>query len=277
MTANPEQCAVGYTFYAAPSFGSSFWDTATSGFSYGSTIDSPTSGITKAFAYRYIPNIANLHIEMSYDFREFSGTSISNVITYNGIGVCPRSANTATAPSGLSNYDSPRGAWALATFACFFPDHNAYIGYNNNAFYNASCLLDRNTTYLGNSITIDVGPDLGGNTYAATVRLQIPMAGIDETRIIDDPLHLIDNASGGTDGYIALSGPVANTSDGVFRVTSLYIVGTGLPSVCVGVEPSKSSILPESTGNISHARILKQHRGAAEAEAFHNLIKERTA
>lgn len=41
--------------------------------------------------------------------------------------------------------------------------------------------------------------------------------------------------------------------------------------------PTVSSLLPDSTGKLSHARILRGFRSPSQAQAFHNLMKEMTA
>jgi precorrin-6B methylase 1 len=58
-------------------------------------------------------------------------------------------------------------------------------------------------------------------------------------------------------------------------------VGTGTPSIpsVVGAGAGLcrvrySFLMPEATGRISHARILAGYRSPAQAELFHNLIKE---
>ncbi len=41
------------------------------------------------------------------------------------------------------------------------------------------------------------------------------------------------------------------------------------------VVPTKSSVLPDSTGKISHLRIFRRDVTEGEARLFHNLIKAR--
>lgn len=64
---------------------------------------------------------------------------------------------------------------------------------------------------------------------------------------------------------------------GEARVANFYVVGKNLPSTCSGEQPIEGNILPSSSANLSHLRILKGSRSASEARAFHNVMKGHTA
>lgn len=60
----------------------------------------------------------------------------------------------------------------------------------------------------------------------------------------------------------------------VARLVDMYVVGYGLPATCFGEAAVGAAILPDSTGKVSHARILLEHRSEGGAQLFHNKMKE---
>ena len=158
----------------------------------------------------------------------------------------------------------------------------------------ASVGLVYSVTKWNNALIYSSTPDIigtGNFTYDAVKNIKVTKSGAIYNVWVNDIQVVTNHDAEATVGPSALGDqkiylssvfltfdepPAVNRRLEWHRFKNIYIVGTSLPSTCLGPGATQSAILPSSTGKISHARILKGHRGPSEAAGFHNAMRVAT-
>lgn len=261
---NPITCEIGKTYFYAPNFQEADFAVNVNGnFSDPLVLSFVGTGTFADYVVRTPIPVAGLNVTATFNITDSGNANVLGSLWING-GIGLVRSVQSTDPS----VSSPAGAW-------FVPHGNSGPQYVINNYISTlfqSDALESNIEYAV-SITLSVTDtasytDGGHDYYSLTIRLQIPGVGLDHTETID-----AWQESTYSNVHLFIAGPISS-GDSYMDVTALYLTGTGFPHTCYGDVPTGSSILPASTGKISHAGIYLQTGSAALANSLHNEFKD---